>query len=77
MYVLAFLVLLAVALSVLASPLIALLIAIPLFVLFLVWRGWERPKPGEEPGQAGPGESRRASEGPRFTSGEPRSGEGA
>ena len=77
MYVFALLVLLAVALSVLGSPLIALLIAIPVFVLFLVWRGWKRPKPGEELGQAGPGEFRRASEGPRFTSGEPRSGEGA
>ena len=77
MYALAILLLLAVALSALASPLIALLIAVPLFLLFLVWRGWKRPKPGEEPGRAGPARDRRATEGPRFTSGEPRSGEGA
>jgi hypothetical protein len=77
MYVLALLVLVVAAMAVLASPLLALLIAIPLFLLFLVWRGWARPKPGEESGRAGPGGDRRASKGPRFTSGEPRSGEGA
>jgi hypothetical protein len=77
-YLLAFLVLLAIALAVLASPLLAVLIAIPLIVLFLLWRGWKRPKPGEEPGRAeAPGGSGSAREGPRFTGGEPRSGEGA
>jgi hypothetical protein len=76
-YVLAFLVLLAVALAVLASPLLAVLIALPLFVLFLLWRGWKRPKPGEEPGQAAAPGSRGTPAGPRLSSGEPRSYEGA
>jgi hypothetical protein len=76
-YVLAFLVILAIALLFLWSPIAAVVIALPLFLLFLLWRGWQRPKPGEEPGAGRAPTPGGETQGPRFTAGEPRSGEGA
>jgi hypothetical protein len=76
-YILAFLVILAISLLFLWSPIAAVVIALPLFLLFLLWRGWKRPKPGEEPGAGAAATPAGEKQGPRFTHGEPRSGEGA